>query len=1057
MGTRNNLISKVLLLCVLVQLGIPLALYSQGEDVFNFVWKQDFNNSPLGLYTREQVNKDWNNPNWAAGTDKTYIVDLYGDRAMKFNIPPGTTNSWDGGGEWWAPLPPGHEEMYFSYNVMFRPGFDWVLGGKLPGLGGVDNPTGGIEMPFEAGFTARYMWTEVKESDPNYPDGKFIFYVYHHNKSGKYGDAIALGETTYPVDDSIWHNLCMRVVLNTVYADGGAADGLIEFFLDGKHITTRYGLKYRNLSSIWIDTQHIVTFFGGSGDEYAPTVNEWMLFDDFACFTFKDGVDVVRGKTATPSGTTIPIPNSKHGMKPAPSAVEVETDQEPPTAPTGLQPLFISGAFIGFMWLPSTDNKAVKGYTVYQDGVEKFNQEATSAVLLGLESQTNYSISITAFDEAGNISAPSQPMQILTTDPDTEAPSIPQNLRSVSQKQSSIDVIWDPSTDDVAVKEYEVYVNRTRVGFPVAASYSVIGLNPSTEYRISVLAVDMADNSSSATEEITVRTLDLDLEAPSIPQGLTTTLITQNSIGLAWGNSTDNVGLAGYNIDVNGVRKGSSITNSFSVTGLNPGITYQIAVSAYDESYNESPPGLLTAVTQNPDVTSTPSLPRVLIEGVSSEENKSRTTSNIDAFGHTELQDYGLAISTENNFLGQKQVVYANREDSHIWLEGRVAGGLQVLYQFDEQEGELIRNQAPNGVGDEANLVIGDPLETFWLPGKGLKVTGNTIIASEGPPGTLLDRISQSNELSLELWIRPEQINQSGPARLLTISKDYLTRAATLGHEGNQALFNYIARLTTETSDDKNGLPQVTTTEDFISLNLHHVVYTRNSGGGEKIYVNGVERFRGTRDGDLDFSGEDFLISIANEISGDRPWHGTYYLAAVYDKALTMEEVKQNLDQGVGEIQYTTSLSNLEPNVTYYMAAFARTDQGIVYGDTETLTLGNVNYSSVEDSLYIAIYPNPGNGEFTLNVQCGLKEHEPAFLRISDINGSILFNEALELTECGVIRYPYVFSEESYLMNGSGVMEFQFNLSSFLNEGIYSVMLIAGDTKVATRLVVMNP
>jgi chitodextrinase len=1057
MGTRYSLISRVLLLIVLAGTGMSAAVFSQDDNVFNFVWKQNFDDTPVGLYTEDLVRADWNNPPWIAGADKTYIVDLYGDHAMKFNIPAGTTNSWLGGGEWWAPLPPGIEELYFSYNVMFRPGFDWRMGGKLPGLGGVDNPTGGVDMPFESGWTARYMWQEVKTSDPWYPDGRLIFYVYHHNKPSQYGAGYLLGEESFPVTDSIWYNLCMRVVLNSVYADGGAINGILEFFLNGKHIMTRSDLQYRNLSSIWIDTQHIVTFFGGSGDEYAPLAPEWIMFDDFACFTFKDGVDVVRGRVPTPLGTIIPIPYSKHGMKPVPPENVTPADDEAPSAPSNLQPLFISGSFVGFTWTASSDNVAVKGYAVYLDGEERFKQEANSAVILGLESQTGYSITVTAFDAAGNISAFSGPMEITTTDPDIIPPTVPQNLHSVAQTHSSIDILWDPSTDDVAVKEYEVYVNKTRVGSTVTESYSVIGLTPSSEYSISVLAVDMAENRSAPTDEITQRTKDPDLEAPTAPGNLTTTLITQNSIGVAWSNSTDNVGVKGYNIDVNGVRRGSSVTNSYTVTGLSAGIPYTIAVTAYDASYNESQPGSISATTKNPDVSSNPSMPHVMIQEVSSVENHSNTTTNIDAFGHTELQDYGMAFSTEESFTGAKQFVYAHAEDSYIKSEGRVKEGLQVLYQFDEQEGETIRNQAPNGVGDEANLVIKDPLETYWLPGKGLKVTGNTIISSEGPPGTLLERISQSNEISLELWIRPGEIDQTGPAQLLTISKDHYTRAVTLGHSGNQASYNYIARLTTETSGSENGLPEVITEDGFISLNLHHVVYTRNSAGEEKIYVNGIVKYSGTRDGDLDFSGEDFLIGIANEVSGEGAWHGTYYLAAIYNRALSQDEVDQNRDAGVGEIRFTTSLNELEPNVVYYLFAFARTDQGIVFGKVESLTLGNVNYSSVEDSLYMAIYPNPSNGSFTARVQCGVEDHEPSFLRISDINGTILYNEAIELSECGVIRYPYIFSEESYLMTGSGIMEFNFDLSSILNEGIYSVMLIAGDTKVARRLVVMNP
>ena len=48
----------------------------------------------------------------------------------------------DGGAAWNQPFAP-TEEITLSYVVRFSPGFDWVKGGKLPGLGGGEKTTGG--------------------------------------------------------------------------------------------------------------------------------------------------------------------------------------------------------------------------------------------------------------------------------------------------------------------------------------------------------------------------------------------------------------------------------------------------------------------------------------------------------------------------------------------------------------------------------------------------------------------------------------------------------------------------------------------------------------------------------------------------------------------------------------------------------------------------------------------------------------------------------------------------------------------------------------------------
>lgn len=79
-----------------------------------------------------------------------------------------------------------------------------------------------------------------------------------------------------------------------------------------------------------------------------------------------------------------------------------------------------------------------------------------------------------------------------------------------------------------------------------------------------------------------------DIIAPSVPTGLSATAASQASINLSWSASSDNVGVAGYNIYQNGTRVGTSQGTSYTNTGLTAGTAYSYQVSAFDAAGNTS-------------------------------------------------------------------------------------------------------------------------------------------------------------------------------------------------------------------------------------------------------------------------------------------------------------------------------------------------------------------------------------------------------------------------------------------------------------------------------------
>ncbi len=89
---------------------------------------------------------------------------------------------------------------------------------------------------------------------------------------------------------------------------------------------------------------------------------------------------------------------------------------------------------------------------------------------------------------------------------DTEAPSMPTNVSGNANSSTAISVSWNASTDNVAVKGYNVYVNGVKNGSTTTTSYSITGLTANTTYSIQVEAYDAAANKSNKTSDISVTT-----------------------------------------------------------------------------------------------------------------------------------------------------------------------------------------------------------------------------------------------------------------------------------------------------------------------------------------------------------------------------------------------------------------------------------------------------------------------------------------------------------------------------------------------------------------------
>ena len=90
-----------------------------------------------------------------------------------------------------------------------------------------------------------------------------------------------------------------------------------------------------------------------------------------------------------------------------------------------------------------------------------------------------------------------------------------------------------------------------------------------------------------------------DTQTPSAPTNLMATPASSTQINLTWTASTDNVGVTGYNIYVNGAttKTATVTTTSYSSTGLAANTAYSYAVTAVDSAGNESGKTIVSATT----------------------------------------------------------------------------------------------------------------------------------------------------------------------------------------------------------------------------------------------------------------------------------------------------------------------------------------------------------------------------------------------------------------------------------------------------------------------------
>ncbi|MDP7048325.1 MAG: DUF1592 domain-containing protein [Verrucomicrobiota bacterium] len=221
----------------------------------------------------------------------------------------------------------------------------------------------------------------------------------------------------------------------------------------------------------------------------------------------------------------------------------------------------------------------------------------------------------------------------------------------------------------------------------------------------------------------------------------------------------------------------------------------------------------------------------------------------------------------------------------------RSGDGLVVLYDFRLAKGNVIKDRS--GADPPLDLEIESSNNVRRSEGT-LELRGPALIRSGKPAAKLFNAVRRSGEITLEAWVRPANTRQDGPARIVTLSGNTSERNFTLGQEGDTI---DVRLRTTKTSG--NGAPSLGGPKRSLTTKLIHIVYTRNRGGQARLFLNGKLRVEKRIAGATSNWNANYRLALANELSKDRPWLGTFHLVAIYGRDLSPGEVTAHFRAGV--------------------------------------------------------------------------------------------------------------------------------------------------------------
>jgi hypothetical protein len=243
-------------------------------------------------------------------------------------------------------------------------------------------------------------------------------------------------------------------------------------------------------------------------------------------FCLQGSIDSPQVFTSKEGGTNKPVLEVTY---------DISNDTNAPAAPTGLTAT-AGNAQVSLDWDDNTEMDFAS-YSVYRDTIsgEPYTEIATGVTVsnytdTGVSNGTGYYYVVTAVDHSNNESSDSN--EASATPLSTIPPAAPMGLAATAG-DTQVELDWDDNTE-VSLASYSVYRDTTSGGpyteiasGVTASDYNDTGLTNETSYYYVVTAVDINDNESADSIEVSATPQAFQFARPisdkSNPDGWTTT------------------------------------------------------------------------------------------------------------------------------------------------------------------------------------------------------------------------------------------------------------------------------------------------------------------------------------------------------------------------------------------------------------------------------------------------------------------------------------------------------------------------------------------------------